>query len=327
MSLERTRTAWMSAAVTCLAITAAAPTTGLSQEGDLSAATRPETIGLTGLEAGTAEVNGTTLYYVRGGSGPSVILLHGFPQDWTEWDRVIPELTDRFTVVAVDLRGVGGSAPTEGGYDAMTLAGDIRALAAELGLDRPYVVGHDIGGMVAYAYARRFPQATRGVMVLDVPLPGIGPWEEIRREPSLWHFHFHQAPALPESLVAGREAVYFRDFLTRIGGDPALFSDEDIARWARAHRPRDKLRAAFGFYRAFPAIAEWNAARVGPLDVPIVLAGGDRATAAVLPAVAADLRAKGASDVQVIVIEDSGHYVVDEQPASVAALIATHAGG
>ena len=128
-------------------------------------------------------MNGTVLHYVRGGSGPAVILLHGFPQDWYEYHQVMPRLAQRFTVVAVDLRRIGGSTATAGGYEAANLAEDIRQLSQQLQLERPYLVGHDMGAMVAYAFARRFPDAARGVMLLDVPLPGIEPWDKVVADP------------------------------------------------------------------------------------------------------------------------------------------------
>ena len=123
----------------------------------------------------TANVNGTTLHYVRGGAGPAVILLHGFPQDWSVFRRIMPRLARTFTVVAVDLRGIGGSTPAANAYDAATLGQDIHLLAIHLGLEKPYVAGHDNGGMVTYALARLYPQATRGVMILDVTDPRSRP--------------------------------------------------------------------------------------------------------------------------------------------------------
>jgi len=270
------------------------------------------------------EANGVRLRYVRGGSGPAVILLHGFPQDWSGWRRVMPSLATQFTVVAVDLRGIGGSEPTESGYDAASLATDIHQLARQLGLERPYIVGHDVGGMVPYAYARVYPQDARGVMVLDFPLPGIEPWAQVERDPALWHFHFHQTPRLPEALVAGRQVIYFRDFLDRIGGNPGVFSDADVARYAKAYASPGSLRAAFEFYRAFPQTARWNESQTNTLDLPIVLAGADRGVGPLLETAAADLRRKGARHVAVEIVSDSGHWVADERPEQVSALIARH---
>jgi len=128
-----------------------------------------------GFVSTTAQVNGTTLHYVSGGRGPAIFLLHGFPQDWYAFHRIMPRLAKQFTVIAVDLRGVGGSAASAGDYDAANMAKDIHELAELLHLEHVYVAGHDIGGMVAYAFARLYPETSRGVMMLDAPLPGRTP--------------------------------------------------------------------------------------------------------------------------------------------------------
>src|SRR5215469_772413 len=169
---------------------------------------------LKGFESKLAQVNGTQLHYVRGGSGPAVVLLHGFPEDWYEFRLIMPRLTKRFTVIAVDLRGVGESAPSDSGYDAANLAEDVHQLVTSLGLEHFYVFGHDIGGMVAYAFARRYPGMTRGLMIFDVALPGLDPWQDILDHPAFWHIRFHQTE-LPEKLVAGRQSEYFRYFLSK----------------------------------------------------------------------------------------------------------------
>jgi pimeloyl-ACP methyl ester carboxylesterase len=276
--------------------------------------------------SGTGNVNGTTLHYVRGGSGPAMILLHGFPQDWSVFRRIMPRLARTFTVVAVDLRGVGGSTATSSGYDAATLAEDIRQLATELGLDRPYVAGHDNGGMVAYALARLDPEAARGVMILDVPIPGLEPWEQVKTDPVLWHFGFHQTPNAPERLIAGREAIYFREvFFNRLAHNPKAISDVDLAHYVRAYASPDQLRAGLEFYRAYPLNERWNAGRREPIDVPIVLAGGEHSLAPLNPTVARSLRDHGWRNVSVEIIVGSGHQVIDEQPAAVADLLERYA--
>ena len=224
----------------------------------------------------TANVNGTTLHYVRGGAGAAVILLHGFPQDWSVFRQIMPRLARTFTVVAVDLRGVGGSTATPSGYDAATLAEDIYQLATQLGLERPYVAGHDNGGMVAYALARLHSEAARGVMILDVPIPGLEPWDKVKVDPVLWHFDFHQTPSAPERLIAGREAIYFREvFFNRLARNPKAISDGDLARYVQSYARPDQLRAGLEVYRAYPLNERFNEAQRGLIDVPIVLAGGD----------------------------------------------------
>lgn len=185
--------------------------------------------------ADTVKANGTRLYYVRGGEGPAVILLHGFPQDWSEWRHVMPRLADKFTVIAVDLRGVGGSKPTPGGYEAANLAEDVHQLVRKLDLAPVYIAGHDIGGHVAYAYARRYPQTLRGVMILETPVPGIAPWRQLITNPALWHIAFHQVPNLPEKLIAGQQAAYFRFFFQWGTTDPEAITATDVQRYANAY--------------------------------------------------------------------------------------------
>jgi pimeloyl-ACP methyl ester carboxylesterase len=274
----------------------------------------------------TASVSGTTLHYVRGGSGPGLILLHGFPQDWSVFRRIMPRLAPKFTVVAVDLRGIGGSAATPSGYDAVSLAEDIRQLAGHLALGRPFVAGHDNGGMVAYALARVHPQSTRGVMILDVPIPGLGTWEQVKADPALWHFGFHQTPSVPERLIAGREAMYFREvFFNRFARNPAAISEEDLIHYVRSYASPDQLRSGLEVYRAYPSNERFNANQRGPIDVPIVLAGGEHSQALLNPTVAESLRAHGWRNVSVEVIANSGHQVIDEQPGAVADLLERYA--
>ena len=274
-----------------------------------------------GFVSDTARVNGATLYYVRGGAGPAIILLHGFPEDWYAYHRIMPLLTRQFTVVAVDLRGLGGSMPTEGGYDAANMAEDVHQLAEHLHLEHVYVVGHDIGGMVAYAFARRYPETSRGVMMLDAPLPGLGPWDAVKANRISWHINFQQTPGLPEQLLAGREAIYLRHFL-----DSGTFSDADVARYARAYAAPEHLRAALEIYRAFPANEKFNAAQQSAIRVPLVLAPGKNSPfEKLMPSFADALRAHGCANVEIEVIDNSAHYVAEEQPDAVAQLIERYA--
>jgi len=274
-----------------------------------------------GFVSDTAQVNATTLHYIRGGAGPTVILLHGFPEDWYEYRRLIPRLAEQFTVMAVDLRGLGGSAVTTDGYDAANMAEDVHQLAERLHLGHVYLVGHDIGGMVAYAFVRRYPETSRGAMIIDAPLPGIGPWDAIKADPFGWHIMFHQTPDLPEQLLAGREAIYFRYFLDR-----NTFSDADVARYARAYAAPEHLRAMLEIYRAFPANEKFNAAQQSAIGVPLVLAPGENSPfEKLMPSIAAALQAHGCANVKVEVVKDSMHYVVDEQPEAVTELIERYA--
>ena len=279
-----------------------------------------------GFSSHKAKVSGTTLHYVRGGAGDPIILVHGFPQDWTEYRHIMPQLARNFTVIAVDLRGIGGSQPASDGYDAMTLAKDIHELARQLQLKQIYLVGHDIGGIVSYAYARLYTPDLRGVMILDVPLPGIEPWDELNADPNVWHIRFHQTPKVPEALISGRQFFYFREGMTRPDmKNPAAISDEDLRHFVRSYSTPAQLRAGMGFYRGFPAAEKFNKSRSEPLTLPIVLAGSDGFFGKMYPRVAEAIRKLGCTDVTVEIINNSGHYVADEQPAQVAGLIERYA--
>jgi pimeloyl-ACP methyl ester carboxylesterase len=278
-----------------------------------------------GFVSGTATVNGTSLHFVRGGSGPVVILLHGFPQDWYEWRKTMPLLAKAFTVVAVDLRGVGESSEAKDGYEAANLAEDIHQLTQQLKLEHAYVVGHDVGGMVAYALARLHPEDMRGVMILECPIPGTDPWEKVKSDPALWHINFQGTPELPEQLVEGRQEIYFRHFF-RIGTiDHSAISDADVAHYVKAYASPLQLRAAFEVYRAFPANEKFNAAHRDAIKVPLVLVGGDHSFGKVMTSLKDVLGAYGWENVRVEVLHNLAHYIPDEQPEKIAALIERYA--
>jgi pimeloyl-ACP methyl ester carboxylesterase len=270
-----------------------------------------------GFVSATATVNGATLHYVRGGKGPPLVLVHGFPQDWFEYGAIMPRLAKRFTVIAVDLRGIGGSKVTSGGYDTDRMADDIRQLVAALGLGRVFIVGHDIGGQVTYAFVRRYAQGARAAMILDSPIPGIAGWSDVQGDPKLWHAHFMEVPDLPEKLVTGRQAAFLGYFFG-FGN----FKPREVAHYLEAYSTPAQLHAVFEMYRASPANARVNAAQRGRNDVPLFLGAGDRSPfARLLPKMAEDLRARGFSRVATGLIRGSVHYVVEDQPDAVARLI------
>ena len=274
----------------------------------------------------TSVVNGARLHYVCGGAGPALLLIHGFPQDWYAFHDVMARLAERYTVIAPDLRGIGGSSGPIEHYDPTTLVRDVLELAHSVGSDSLYVVGHDNGGMLAYSFARMHPGVTRAAFILDVPIPGIEPWTQIKAQPELWHFAFHQTPELPERLVSGRQREYFREFFDRLTHNPAAVTDMDVEHYARAYETIEQLRAGFAFYRqCYPAMERSNAQDHASRDVPLILAGGDHSLGSVNPQIAEALRKHGWRNVIVETIEDCGHWIVDEQPRSVATIIERHA--
>jgi pimeloyl-ACP methyl ester carboxylesterase len=274
-----------------------------------------------GLGSEFAEESATTdrgsLHYVRGGHGPAMILIHGFPQDWSEYRVIMPRLAKYFTVIAIDLPGIGGSTSETAAYEAANLAEDVRQLMIALKLDRAYIVGHDIGGMVAYAFVRRYPESSLGAMIFDQVLPGIDGWKEIEGHPAVWHIRFMQVPGLAEELVTGRQAHYLGYFLNF-----GKFQKSEVKEALRAYATPAQLHAAFEIYRAFPANGDFNAAQSEPFAVPVFVAAGDASPfAKLLPQIADGLRAKGCSNVKTSLIADCGHYVIADQPDSVASLI------
>lgn len=276
----------------------------------------------------TATVGDQRVRYLAAGAGDTlVVLVHGWPASADSWRDVIPRLAGRYRVVAPDLRGVGGSASPSRDYSKAALARDLHAFVRTLGARRVVVVGHDVGGMVAYAYARQFPADVAGVAILDVPVPGFAPWDAIAASPHAWHYDFHAQRPLAEQLVAGRQATYFRYFVDRTAGNARAIDDAEIARFARAYESPTQLAAGFGFYRTFDQDAAFNAAHRGPLRVPLLLVGGDRGMAATTAVTAAAMRAHGATDVRTATVTRSGHWVAEEQPSQVAGLIDRFAAG
>lgn len=278
-----------------------------------------------GFVADTVTIDDTMIHYVRGGQGPTIVLLHGFPQDWFEWRWMMPRLAEQFTVIAPDLPGVGGSTSSSSGHSAVELARDVHQLIESLELGPVHVVGHDIGGGVAYAYAREFPDRTRSVTIVEFPIPGIEPEPTFESGPPLWHVAFHMTPGLPEALVAGRQTAYFRYFFDEFTAPGFEVSGGDVEHYAQAYRDPNQLRSAFEFFRALPANAAYNAAHTDPIDVPLLLVGGEQLFGPVVTPTAQSLRTRyGWSQVTAATIEHAKHYLPEEQPERLAALIEDH---
>src|SRR5262245_58429928 len=202
---------------------------------------------LAGFTERFAKVNGTRIHYHIGGKGPAVILLHGYAQTGHMWRPIMPILAERHTVVVPDLRGAGSPAKPATGYDKKTMAVDIRELAASLRLDRTRIVGHDIGLMVAYAYAAQFPEATERLILMDAFLPGIGDWKTVWLLRDMWHFHFYGE--VPLALVKGRERTYFEHFWNDFAADRKRSVPETDRRlYARAYAQPGAMRAGFEYF-------------------------------------------------------------------------------
>lgn len=257
-----------------------------------------------------AEVNGTRLHYFIGGQGSPVVLLHGYAETSHMWLPLMPLLAARHTVIVPDLRGAGGSAKPDTGYDKKTMAVDIHALAASLGFDRVAVVGHDIGLMVTYAYAAQFPRGTERVMLMDAFLPGIGNWKDVWLLRDLWHFHFYGP--VPLALVEGRERIYFEHFWNDFAADPERSVPEaDRQLYAAAYAQPGGMRAGFEYFRAFEQDAQ-DFAELGktPLGMPMLVLTGEKASGSFLIEQAKLV----ASDVRGQIVSGAGHWLMEEAP-------------
>jgi pimeloyl-ACP methyl ester carboxylesterase len=269
---------------------------------------------------------GLRLHYVTAGEGErTIVLLHGFPQTWWEWRHVIPGLTAAgFRVVAPDYRGAGHSWRPVAGYDKVTMAGDIhRLLHGHIGVDGPFVLaGHDIGLMVAYAYAQAYRDDVSHLALMDAPLPGTAVFDRLRSDPRVWHFAFHGARDVAEMLVAGRERQYLQLFFNARIYDPSAVSDEDLDVYVSAYAAPGAMRAGFEVYRAFDQDAADNRAaleRNGKLSVPVLAVGGETSTSG---PVVEEMAREVADDVTGSRIARSAHWIPEENPeALVSALV------
>ena len=280
-----------------------------------------------GFRFADASVNGAKLHYIIGGSGPGLILVHGFPEDSSAWLGLLGALGQHFTVAAPDMRGIGGSiAPGGAKFDGLTLAEDTKALAEQLGMQRPYIVGHDMGGIVSYSLARLYPGFVRGLMLIENPLPGVDPWDKIAAEQTTWHIHFHQARETPELLIAGREEAYFRMQFFEAGvGRSGAVAPAAITRYACAYSGARRLAAGLGQYRDVEPVAKLNTINRSKTLVPLNLVGGSDAFGPQMPLMARQLRRIGWSSVTVDQLSGASHYLVDERPIELSRLIIRYA--
>ena len=255
------------------------------------------------------QTDGATLHVRVGGSGPAVVLLHGFGDTGDMWAPLAAALAKDHTVVVPDLRGMGLSSHPDRGYDKRTQAGDIRAVLTKLNIDRSDVVGHDIGTMVAYAYAARYPDKTDRLVVMDAPVPGVPPWEQIVRQPALWHFSFGGPDA--ERLVKGRERIYLDRFWNEFAGNPSRIDEATRAHYAKLYARPGAMHSAFAQFLTIPKDAEDNLQSITTkLGMPVLAIGGEKS----FGATQAIVMRNAATNVTEVVIANAGHWLMEEQP-------------
>jgi len=260
---------------------------------------------------------GADIFVRSGGSGSTVVvLIHGYAENSDSWAPLAADLMKDHTVVVPDLRGIGRSSKPPGGYDKKTQAKDIRSVVTGLGFDRTLVVAHDIGNMVAYAYAAMYPDKVERLVVMDAPIPGVGPWSEILQMPGVWHFNFHGPDA--EKLVAGRERIYLDRIWNDFTADPRQPDEATRNFFTATYAQPGGMRAGFAQFAAFPQDAQDNLAFAQvKLPMPVLAIGGEKS----FGALQATIMRGVAINVQEGVISGSGHWLMEERPTETVAVI------
>jgi pimeloyl-ACP methyl ester carboxylesterase len=258
----------------------------------------------------SVEIHGAKLYYMTAGHGPTLILLHGYAETSLMWKPIMPALARRFTVIAPDLPGIGDSAIPADGLDMKSAAIRIHDLAKSLGVQKAEVVGHDIGLMVAYAYAAQFPAEVTKLVLMDAFLPGVEGWEAIYNNPGIWHFRFN-GPT-PEALVKGRERIYFDYFWNDFAADKThSIPEADRRAYVAAYARPGRIHAGWAYFVSFlQAAKDFAQLSQTKLTMPVLTIGGDKSLGRELGEQAKVV----ATDATVIVLKNAGHWVMEEQP-------------
>jgi pimeloyl-ACP methyl ester carboxylesterase len=263
-----------------------------------------------GFTSKDASVDGLKLHYTVGGHGPAVILLHGFAETSRMWTPILPVLGEKFTVIAPDLPGIGDSSIPANGINMKDAAISIHSLVRSLGIQKARVVGHDIGLMVAYAYAAQFPSEVEKLVVMDAFLPGVEGWEPIYNNPSIWHFRFNGPK--PEALVAGREAIYFSFFWDDLAADKnRSLPEPDRKAYIEAYSRPGRMSAAWQYFVSWPQTAkDFAELSRTKLTMPVLSIGGEKSLGKEL----GQQMKLAATDIMVVMLPDTGHWILEERP-------------
>jgi pimeloyl-ACP methyl ester carboxylesterase len=263
-----------------------------------------------GIASRKATIDNVEIHYLTAGQGPAVILLHGYAETSRMWRPIIPLLAKKFTVIAPDLPGIGDSAIPSDGIDMITSAKRIQELVRSLGVEKARVVGHDIGLMVAYAYAAQFPAETEKLVLMDAFLPGVPGWESIYNNPNIWHFRFNGE--YPEALVKGRERTYFEYFWNVFAADKThSIPEAERKAYTEAYSKPGRMRAAWAYFASWPQLAtEFAQLSKTKLTMPVLSIGGEKSLGKELGEQAKLV----ADNATVIVLKDTGHWILEERP-------------
>jgi pimeloyl-ACP methyl ester carboxylesterase len=270
------------------------------------------------METRAIETNGATLHVRVGGRGPAVVLLHGFGNTGDMWGALADALVADHTLIVPDLRGLGLSSKPDSGYDKKTQAIDVAGVLDALDVRKADFVTHDIGVMVGFAFAIGFPDRVSSWTAIDAPLPGVGPWDQITRDPSMWHFDFG-GPDM-ERLVAGRERIYLDRFWNDLSRDPKRFDEAKRRHYAALYARPGAMRASFSQFAAFRRDAVDNKTLLaqGKLHMPVLALGGE---AAFGPMMGVVIRCVAENLEDAVIIPDCGHWIMEEQPEATTKVV------
>lgn len=259
-----------------------------------------------------------TMLEIGNRENQTILFLHGYPENCREFEEVMIGLKDNYHLLAIDLPGIGKSDPLLSG-DKYSIAEFLNDLIQSLNLGQIVLAGHDIGGMITYSFLRKFPNRLYKTVIMSTAIPGVEPWEEVKRNPFIWHFAFYSIPELPEKLIKGNERPLFDYFFNTLSANKNAIPEDKRKIYAEAYRDPESLKTSFEWYRAFPQDEDDNADNA-PVDIPVLYLKGENDFGDIEKYIDG-FRKSGLKNIHGNLISDCGHFAPEEQPEKVAVAI------
>ncbi len=265
-------------------------------------------------------VNNTSVHLAETGNKGNqiILLLHGYPENWQAFGEVMNELSDNYNLLAIDLPGIGESEKIAAN-DTYALARFINDFIRSLGLERIVLAGHDIGGMITYTFLKYFPESLSKAIIMNTAVPGVEPWEEVKRNPYIWHFAFYAIPSLPEALITGKQRVLFDYFYDTISANKHAITESKRNIYTKAYEKQSSLKTSFDWYRAFPQDEKINADK-SPTNIPVLYLRGEKDFGTIEKYIEG-FKKSGINNIKGESIPGCGHFAPEEQPIKVATAI------
>lgn len=263
---------------------------------------------------------GTAVHVVMDGNPANqpILFLHGYPENWSAFESVMQLLKDNYYVLAIDLPGIGKSEPIDSS-DKRSMADFINQLIGALEIEKVVLAGHDIGGMTTYSFIKHFPEKLVKAIIMNTVIPGVAPWEEVKRNPYIWHFAFYAIPDLPEALATGKQRVLFDYFYDTLSFNKQAIDVDKRNEYAHAYKTAVALKTSFDWYRAFSNDEKDNSGNT-PVDLPVLYIRGEKESGDIND-YTAGLQKSGLHNLSSKLIAASGHFAPEEQPELVAGAI------